>query len=161
MVTHDQEEALSIADRVAVMNAGRLIQVASPGIIYREPADAFVARFIGAGAALSGSADRDAVRRGSLRLPASAATVYAKGALVTLFLRPEHVRLASGDGPAPAGAVRVTIRDTTFLGALTRLHLTLDGEDEAMLLADMPGESAGSYAAGRAVWAWWDAGAIV
>ena len=57
LVTHDQEEALSIADRVAVMDDGRLRQVATPAMIYREPADAFVARFIGAGAVLPGVAD--------------------------------------------------------------------------------------------------------
>ena len=79
LVTHDQEEALSIADRVAVMNAGRLLQVAKPATIYREPADGFVARFIGSGAVLPGVVD-GAVRAGRLTLPAHAAKRASKRA---------------------------------------------------------------------------------
>ena len=137
LVTHDQEEALSIADRVAVMHQGRLLQVARPAVIYREPADGFVARFIGSGAVLP--------------------SVNDAGQPVDLFLRPEHVRLAPLAAVPPPGAVIAELRGTLFLGAQTRMHLTLP--DGASLWADLPSEQAEAFALGTKVIASWDASA--
>ncbi len=160
LVTHDQEEALSIADRVAVMNGGRLLQVASPATIYREPADAFVARFIGAAAVLPGIAEGAHVRVGALALPARAAASHSSGAAVELFLRPEHVRLEALNGHIPPGAVLADVRDAVFLGSLTRVRVSLpDVPDNPGLWADIPSEQAEAIRPGHRVVASWDAGA--
>jgi putative spermidine/putrescine transport system ATP-binding protein len=157
LVTHDQEEALSISDRVAVMNEGRLLQVASPATIYREPADAFVARFIGAGAVLPGIAEAGAVRAGSLALPARAASAHAAGQQVEMFLRPEHVRLAQMNGQIPPGMVAADVREMTFLGSLTRVRLSLpDLPDGTGIWADLPSEQAEAFKPGSRVLASWD-----
>ncbi len=152
-VTHDQEEALSISDRVAVMNGGRILQIAAPATIYRAPADAFVAKFIGAGAVLRGRAEPGGLRVGALLLPAAAAAGLAPGTLAEMFLRPEHVSL-HGEVPAP-GALPACIRELTFLGSLTRIKLALGGAADAEIWADLPSEAADGFAPGRDVWASW------
>jgi putative spermidine/putrescine transport system ATP-binding protein len=160
LVTHDQEEALSISDRVAVMNGGRLLQVASPAAIYRTPADGFVARFIGSGAVFAGVAEGAAVRMGALRLPATAASGH-EGQQVELFVRPEHVRLEAMNGHVPPGYLGAEVRETTFLGSLTRVRVALrDAEGEAGLWADLPSEQAEAFQPGVPVVARWDQDAV-
>ena len=157
LVTHDQEEALSIADRVAVMHGGRLLQVASPATIYRQPADGFVARFIGAGAVLDGITEQAGVRVGQMLFPAAAAAAHSAGKRVELFLRPEHVRVAAtaGDGTTPTVAAEV--REVTFLGAQTRLRMAVAGDNA--LWADMASEQAEAFKPGDPVFASWEIGA--
>ena len=160
LVTHDQEEALSISDRVAVMNDGRLLQVAAPSTIYRDPADAFVARFIGAAAVIRGTARGTSVRVGGMDLAARAAGQHAEGADVDMFIRPEHVRLESMNGHVPPGAVAAEIREATFLGSLTRLKLKmLDLQDGPDITADLSSEDAEGFKPGSRVLARWDEGA--
>ena len=157
LVTHDQEEALSISDRVAVMNDGRLLQVAAPSTIYRDPADAFVARFIGAAAVFRGTARGTTVRVGTMDLAARAAGQHADGADVDMFIRPEHVRLESMNGHIPPGAVAAEIREATFLGSLTRLKLRmLDLQDGPDITADLSSEEADGFKPGARVLARWD-----
>ncbi|MCW3474348.1 ABC transporter ATP-binding protein [Limobrevibacterium gyesilva] len=157
LVTHDQEEALSISDRVAVMNEGRLLQVASPSTIYREPSCGFVARFIGSGAVLRGVAEGHSVRVANLALPASAAAAHVHGAAVEMFIRPENVRLQPMNGQLPPGAVGVEVRERTFLGSLTRIRLTLPGtDDQFSLWADLASEQAEAFIPGSRVVAQWD-----
>ena len=157
LVTHDQEEALSIADRVAVMNGGRLLQVAAPSVIYREPADAFVARFIGVGGFLSGVAAGAAVRMADgTVLPADAASLHPAGRPVELFLRPEHVRLEQMNGRVPPGALTADVAEMTFLGSLTRIRLRLAGlPDHSGLWADLPSGQASAFQPGQPVTAHW------
>ena len=121
-VTHDQEEALSISDRVAVMSEGHVLQMAPPNEIYGAPADGFVARFIGAGGVLPGRAEARGVRMGEVFLPAQAAARLQAGTEVDMFLRPEHVTLANADPGTPpgAGAVAAVVHEMTFFGSLTR-----------------------------------------
>jgi putative spermidine/putrescine transport system ATP-binding protein len=157
LVTHDQEEALSISDRVAVMNAGRLLQVDTPATIYREPADAFVARFIGAAAVLPGVAEAGAVRVAHMAFPAHAANAHAAGQAVELFLRPEHVRLEAMNGHVPPGAVGAHVSETTFFGSLTRVKLSLlDMPEGTGIWADLPSEHAEAFKPGSRVLARWD-----
>jgi putative spermidine/putrescine transport system ATP-binding protein len=158
LVTHDQEEALSISDRVAVMNGGRLLQVATPNEIYHAPKDGFVARFIGSGAVFAGHAEGGHVRVGSLLLPAEAAHQHAKGAAVEIFIRPESVRLLPAETTAPEGAVSGEISETVFFGALTRIRMTLhDSPAPLHLWADMSSAEAEGFLPGRKVHALWDA----
>jgi putative spermidine/putrescine transport system ATP-binding protein len=123
-VTHDQSEALSMADRVGVMNSGRLEQLDTPENVYRRPASPFVAEFVGAMNRVSGRIgdDGDVVLFGQ-RLPARAThgTATAPGSLVDAMVRPESLEAL----PDAGGAGEITER--TFLGSALRLRVAVDG----------------------------------
>ena len=124
-VTHDQQEALSIADRIAILDAGRLLQVGQPAEVYRRPRNRFVAEFIGEGNFLPG---RVRSRNGLTEVELEDGTVLrpsapteggpAAGSKVTICLRPEALRIAEGQ-PA-AQAVRAKLVETTYLGQLAQ-----------------------------------------
>ncbi len=133
-VTHDQEEALTMSDRVAVMSEGRILQIGTPREIYDHPAERFVADFIGETNFLNAEILSREGRRVRLRLacgPEAEAELpegfEPKGA-VTVALRPEHVALAAPDDPAAAGA---EVRDLIYVGADTQLRLALDNGETA------------------------------
>jgi ABC-type Fe3+/spermidine/putrescine transport system ATPase subunit len=101
-VTHDQEEAMVMSDRIALLRCGELEQVATPREIYKRPATAYAAQFIGHTNLLKGEVRNGVVRCSSLAWPAQLPDGPA------LFsLRPENIRLASGGSSAPSGGVRV------------------------------------------------------
>ena len=116
-VTHDQEEALAVADRVGVMRGGRLEQLAAPAEIYLQPATAFVADFVGLSNRLPGTIDGDAVEVLGTRLPLlSPATA---GPAVTALVRPESVEVR----PDPDGTGRVLT--SSFLGPISKVTVTV------------------------------------
>jgi iron(III) transport system ATP-binding protein len=128
MVTHDQEEALAMADRIVVMNHGVIEQVGEPTEVYREPATLFVADFIGEMNKLPGEvAGKDTCKLGKLTLTCREHSLE-KGARGTIALRPEdvipHERPASGKAAATGNSVPVTIDDMEFLGSFWRSTLT-------------------------------------
>jgi putative spermidine/putrescine transport system ATP-binding protein len=130
-VTHDQSEALSIADRVGVMNAGRLEQIDTPENVYREPASAFVAEFVGAMNRLPGRiGDGGQVQALSQRLAVRNPEGRSAGTAVHVLVRPEAVAAA----PDPAGSGEVIER--TFLGASVRMSVKLD--DGQLVLVEAP-----------------------
>ena len=132
LVTHDQEEAMSMADRIVVMNHGRIEQVGSPTEIYRAPASAFVADFVGKANVLPGSIENGAVRLGSLTLPLAATGGSARApGPVRAYLRPEDIRACPPDA-AGAHGVPGTIATIEFLGALCHVRVA------APALADEP-----------------------
>ena len=142
-VTHDQEEALSMADRVGVMRSGRLEQCAHPAELYDRPATPFVAEFVGTMNRFPGVAEADGrVRIGAQVLPADG-PVPAPGSDVTVLVRPEAVTV----GPEPDGGVVVVV--ATFRGASTRLRL--QRADGSELLADVPSHRAAELGAGMRV----------
>ncbi|TXL74241.1 ABC transporter ATP-binding protein [Vineibacter terrae] len=155
-VTHDQGEALGMADQVAVMNRGRLEQVAPPRTLYRAPTSAFVAHFIGRANLLRG---RVAGRDGEdlVVALASGATVRARGAVAgeacQVVLRQESVRLAAAPDAA-ANSLAATVVVASFAGATAQYLLRL--ADGAELHAQVPGARA-DLAPGTAVFAEWDA----
>jgi len=105
LVTHDQEEALSMADRIAVMARGRIEQVSSPTEIYDRPATLFVNQFVGTANVLSGqftdgSAGARVVLPGGLALDVPSASGFADGAKVAISIRPEHLRVVAAGGLA-------------------------------------------------------------
>ncbi len=121
-VTHDQAEALSIADRVGVMNAGRLEQLDTPENIYRHPATAFVAEFVGAMNRLPGRlGEKGEVQVLGERLTALNADGRRPGTPIEALLRPEAIAVVTD----AAGAGEITQR--TFLGSSVRLEVMLDG----------------------------------
>jgi iron(III) transport system ATP-binding protein len=128
MVTHDQEEALSMADRIVVMNRGAIDQVGTPREIYETPATPFVADFIGKVNVLPATAEGDGrFRVGSLSLAVDRRDV-ASGTEVKLYLRPEDVAVSANG--APAGAVNALagrIAKVEFLGAFCLVGVALDG----------------------------------
>ncbi|HVO32084.1 MAG TPA: ABC transporter ATP-binding protein, partial [bacterium] len=117
LVTHDQGEALSIADRVAVMNAGRLEQLGAPGEIYRAPATPFVASFVGGGNVIAAQSDGGQLRVGAL---AFAAPSGARSGAVSIVVRPEEVRLDPAGAPA-------RVEERLYLGDRVELRLDLAG----------------------------------
>jgi iron(III) transport system ATP-binding protein len=131
-VTHDQQEALSIADRIAVLNAGKLLQVGTPTEIYRHPRDRFVAEFIGEGNFLTGHVascnDMLAVDLGNRRLLVAAPydPGLKSGSPITLCLRPEIFRIVEN---RPSGqAWRARLVETIYLGQVAQ-HLFRSEED--------------------------------
>ncbi len=138
-VTHDQKEALSIADRIAVLNKGRVEQVAAPGELYRNPATKFVAGFVGESNFLQGKVestgkDGAVVRVGSaLVRGAGFPAGLAGGHAAVCSIRPEKITIA---GAAASGEkdgsqiitneVRGRIRSITFLGEITQYDIAID-----------------------------------
>jgi len=142
-VTHDQEEALSMADRVGVMRAGKLEQVAAPDELYDRPATAFVAEFVGTMNRLPGSLNGDGT---AVTVLGSTVPVQPGGPAsgpVTVLVRPENLTVA----PADAGNGIVFLR--TFLGATSRLTVLLSGD--LQVLVDVPSTHAAAMTPGASV----------
>ncbi|MCX8195689.1 MAG: ABC transporter ATP-binding protein [Acidilobaceae archaeon] len=127
-VTHDQSEAMAISDKIAVMNAGRVIQVGSPAEIYKEPADPFVATFIGDSVAVPASLLSLDGAYGVVRLSSGAELKarVSKGSRpskeVLLVLRPEAVRLGEGDN-----SLRCRVSRETYMGERVEYRLDCGG----------------------------------
>jgi ABC-type Fe3+/spermidine/putrescine transport system ATPase subunit len=128
-ITHDQEEALELGDRIAVINAGRIEQIGTPDEVYNKPETEYVATFLGAANLLLGVVVDGAVELGTATIPAQAETErFNEGQAVKLVFRPEDVCL-SKTGVLPAGCCRLTnglIEEIHFVGAYERLTLRLD-----------------------------------
>ena len=118
MVTHDQEEALSVADRIVVMNQGVIEQVGTPMDVYREPASPFVADFVGKVNTLPGRVADGLLHCGSLRLPHQ-----GNDGDVRIYLRPEDV-LARPIAPGDAHVFDASIEKIEFLGSFCHVHVT-------------------------------------
>jgi putative spermidine/putrescine transport system ATP-binding protein len=128
-VTHDQAEALSMSDLVAIMNGGRIEQVGSPEEVYRRPATQFVARFLG-------EANLLPVRSGrveALGLP------VGDGTEGTTVIRPEDLLPSAAGSP---GTVTGTVTGIVYQGARLRLSVTVPGCPEPLLVSAVPGELA-------------------
>jgi putative spermidine/putrescine transport system ATP-binding protein len=142
-VTHDQSEALSIADRVGVMQSGRLEQVDTPEAVYRHPATPFVAEFVGAMNRVPGRlGDNGDVQVLGHRLKVLNPNGTNSGAAVYALLRPEGVAVV----PDPAGPGEITQR--TFLGSAVRLEVTLDTGQK--ILVEQPSHDVGVALGDRA-----------
>jgi putative spermidine/putrescine transport system ATP-binding protein len=152
-VTHDQEEALAISDRVGVMSNGRLEQLGSPREVYRQPSSAFVARFVGSMNELPATVadSRTAVMLG-VKIPFGSnpgATDVAQGAMVRLLIRPEDLHLDRDSGDAASVAhetfpeVSGTIVLNSFQGATTVVSVRLDGLDTPVSVHTSGSESTG------------------
>ena len=136
MVTHDQEEALAMADRIVVMNGGVIEQVGSPTEIYRTPATPFVAEFVGhmtfLGAVATGPRS---VRVGSLDLAVDNGPAFLPGSQVRLAMRPEEVR-TRGIGAQTPNMFDARVGGLSFLGSFYRAHLEPIGSPGLSIAAD-------------------------
>jgi putative spermidine/putrescine transport system ATP-binding protein len=137
-VTHDQEEALTMSDRLAVFNNGRIEQIGAPAEVYERPTTAFVAGFVGV-SNLVGSATAQAIT----------------GRAETFAIRPEKIRIVEAHAPTPDGNCTALgrIRDVVYLGMHTRYLVELDaGGDLTVVAQNLEGTSTDMLAAkGRAV----------
>jgi ABC-type Fe3+/spermidine/putrescine transport system ATPase subunit len=128
-ITHDQEEALELGDRIAVLNDGHLEQIGTPHEVYNQPATEFVATFLGAANLLLGVVVQGCVEIGAARLPAARETTrFSEGQSVKLVFRPEDVCI-SQDANLPEGCRRLAngvIQEVSFVGAYERLNIRLD-----------------------------------
>jgi spermidine/putrescine transport system ATP-binding protein len=135
-VTHDQEEAMAMADRIAVMNEGRVEQVGTPEEIYRRPGSRFVADFIGESNFLEVQRGQDGAVRtldGSVVACLPPAGQWRRA---TLMVRPEAVQLTAGNGHREGLTGRVV--QSSFLGSFTRVAVQCDGAG-AQIMAALPG----------------------
>jgi sulfate transport system ATP-binding protein len=131
LVTHDQEEALELANQIVVMHEGKVEQVGSPGEIYDEPATPFVAGFVGAANVLHGEVIDGHVHLGSIRIPGAAH--LDEGAAAAAFVRPHDV-VVTDDG----GGTVAVIERISSLGWLSRVSLRLPGGET--LVAHIPND---------------------
>ncbi|MBV9958027.1 MAG: ABC transporter ATP-binding protein [Acidobacteria bacterium] len=138
-ITHDQEEALELGDRIAVLNAGRLEQIGTPDEVYNRPETEYVATFLGAANLLLGVVTGGGVEIGTVNIHAPEETArFREGQSVKLVFRPEDVYL-SRSGALPENCQRLTngvVEEIHFVGAYERLTLRLD------LIARQPTEGA-------------------
>ncbi len=163
LVTHDQGEALTMADRIAVMNHGVVEQVGTPEQIYQRPASLFVAGFIGSANLLPGTVvDRDG-EDAVVQLCAGARVRAAGGSHVgvtepcTVMLRPERLR-AVADPPADGRCVAATITQVVFQGASSRLEAVL--ADGASVVTQIESHHRPAFLQpGQPVWIAWEPGA--
>ncbi|AML52076.1 ABC transporter ATP-binding protein [Falsihalocynthiibacter arcticus] len=141
-VTHDQEEALTMSNRIAVMSAGQLLQVGTPHDIYNRPVNRFVADFIGETNFLPGNVEAGGVRIGSGEILAVPLT--GQTGAVTLAIRPEQIGIGDAATGIPAKVV-----DATYLG--TDTHYTLALSDEGRLVARVQSNAGAPLKIGNAV----------
>ena len=142
-VTHDQTEALSMADRLSVMRAGRIVQVGPPDEVYDTPADEFVANFVGEANVIH--AER--LGRGRFRTPLGEFGLDAEpgsGGPCKLFFRPEAVEMGGGEN-----SFRGRVRSTSFLGALEKVEIEAGGVRLKALFAGRSGLDVGREVAFR------------
>jgi putative spermidine/putrescine transport system ATP-binding protein len=136
LITHDQEEALALGDRVAVLREGRIEQVGTPAELYARPANRFVAEFVGESAILA--ATPTAVRDGEIVLDVGGLSVVSawSGALpehpVALLVRPEAPR-PIGAGPRPRNVVRAEVLDRVYVGSSHRYRIKLPNGSELLM----------------------------
>jgi iron(III) transport system ATP-binding protein len=138
-VTHDQKEALSVADRIAVMNSGRVVQIGTPAELYHRPATSFVADFIGQSNLLRGNVIGREDGQISVQTPIGPVRAKADADVtghVTLSIRPEQMRLADGQ-PGCAGLNRLEgeVVETTFLGEASEHVVIVNGQRIRVLSA--------------------------
>jgi len=139
LVTHDQEEAFALADRIGVMNLGRLLEVGKPQELYARPATRFVATFLGAANLILARQTRDGIRFGKTAVNASAAGPLqgSREHEVVAVVRPEEIEIA----PAPEGLTssyltRGAVEEIVFTGALERMRIRIQDGPEAAPLSN-------------------------
>jgi sulfate transport system ATP-binding protein len=142
LVTHDQEEALELANQIVVMHEGKVEQVGSPGEIYDEPATPFVAGFVGSANVLHGEVVDGHVHLGSMRIPGAAH--LDEGAQAAAFVRPHDVVVTGEDE-----GVKAVIERVSSLGWLARVSLRLPGGET--LVAHVPNDDLGGAGEGDTV----------
>jgi spermidine/putrescine transport system ATP-binding protein/putrescine transport system ATP-binding protein len=139
VVTHDQEEAMSMANRIAVMHQGQVQQIASPVDLYRSPANLFVADFIGTSNQFVGSAAPEGVQVDGFGTLPGRAHAPERGVAATLIVRPEDTALVDADAAILSG----TVTETVFTGGQSTLAVTVVGRSGPVLVTSSGAPSVG------------------
>ncbi|MBU1359830.1 MAG: polyamine ABC transporter ATP-binding protein [Gammaproteobacteria bacterium] len=161
MVTHDQEEAMTMATRMAVMNEGRFLQVGSPSDLYESPATRFVADFIGnvnlmAGSIVSDEPDHADIQCADMLHRVGHGITGYRGQPVSVAVRPEKIHLSDSEPEGHFNKVRGTVKAMSYFGMYTVYHLALEsGEHLKVNVENETRHRAGAPAEGDAVWAHW------
>src|ERR1700745_480511 len=143
LVTHDQEEAFALADRIGVMNHGRLLELGRPHELYTRPATRFVATFLGAANLILARQTKEGIRFGERPVSARAAAPIhgAREHEVVAVVRPEEIEVAPTRETLTAGYLaRGAVDEILFTGALERMRIRLEGGPEALALAYSNGD---------------------
>jgi putative spermidine/putrescine transport system ATP-binding protein len=150
-VTHDQEEALSISDKVVVMNKGFIEQVGKPEEIYRAPMTRFVATFIGTANQFYGTvAEKDSVDCPIARLFADGLNDFNNGQSVVVLVRPENIQVQSGQpNHLNWNNIQGVVETITFHGAVTRLGVNVSGQ---RIVADITVANTESISLNQKIW---------
>ena len=161
MVTHDQEEAMTMASRIAVMSEGRFLQVGAPGEIYETPATRFVADFIGNVNLFDGTLDVDepdhvVVGCADCRHYVGHGITGTQGMAVTVALRPEKIHLTRQRPDDEFNTVSGTVKEMAYFGSFTVYHLQLaSGAMLKVSQANVQRHREDAYTWGDTVWAHW------
>ena len=167
-VTHDQEEAMTMADSIAVMNEGRIEQLGDSEELYERPRTAFVANFLGVSNLIEGkvAGSDGAVAEfrthdgATIRLPADRLPADLNGSPVCAGVRPEKIELVPADGDAPAGGANVLrgrVSVAAFRGVVIQYVVTAPGGEELMVLQqNVDGSAPDQLGAGREVMLTWN-----
>ncbi len=160
LVTHDQEEALSMSDRICIMRSGRIVQAGTPAALYDQPASRYVADFVGKSNFIDGTVSALSQAEGQIETPSGlryagrVSGALAQGAKATLSIRPEQIELAH---IARSGAEPVTVINRIFLGEHTEYlvrHAALG--DLLVLVARQAEANTGSFVPGEAGFVSWE-----
>ena len=155
VVTHDQDEALVMADRIALMKDGVIVQLDSPEALYERPASRFAAGFIGVTNLFEGTAARGGVDLGDLGRH-KAEVEAAAGAACALSVRPERLKLSGAKKLAGHNAIRGQIADMAYHGQEMSLQVAVPGRDAPVTVRLAAGDAAlNEFAAGQEVWCNW------
>jgi spermidine/putrescine transport system ATP-binding protein len=162
-VTHDQNEALTMSDRIAVMNDGVIEHLGPPREIYEHPATRFVAGFIGTSNLLTGSLAQVTGGQGVIEVspderiivPAGRSALAA-GQEVELTVRPEKIELAAGPGRAGGCALRGTVTEVVYLGTSTSFSVRTTTGADVVVFQQNSASAAAPVSRGDEVWLTWD-----
>ncbi|RDD49143.1 sulfate/molybdate ABC transporter ATP-binding protein [Aeromonas sp. ARM81] len=148
-VTHDQEEALEVADRVVLMNAGKVEQIGTPAEVYDQPASAFVHSFLGSVNLFRGRVAGQGLGIGEQQLGGPIPSHLAEGSAAIAYVRPHELEILPSDAP---GGIRATITRLLPMGPRIRVELRGDGETGgAHYEAELSKEAARAFAPGQGV----------
>ena len=159
-VTHDQEEAMTMSDRICLMNAGRIEQLGTPADLYFRPRTVFVADFLGESNLFAGVVEQGghdvtvALAAGGGRIEASAQSPLATGSRVRVMVRPQNIGLGPREG---ANQVEGRVLDTMITGSLTKLYVESPaGADEPLVLCYPTSSRDAPHAIGERVVLHWN-----
>ena len=145
LVTHDQEEAFAMADRIGIMNLGRLLELGAPHDLYSSPATRFVATFLGAANLILARRTPDGIQMGANTVAAAESSPGFHEHEVVAVVRPEEVKVAaSRDGLSSGYFARGVVHEVVFTGAHESLRVRLEDGAQAPLLAQADGDASAS-----------------